>query len=245
MTQTPPFEELLSQIEERSAALLQVCDSADDLGSAVPSCPGWSLRDLLVHLTQAQRFWTAVVQAGPSEQPPGAPERSAELAAATEAFVGALREAGPEAGCWGWWAASGAPVTVGVAARRQVYEAAVHAYDAQLAVGSPQPVPSAIAVDGIDEFLTVLLGACGPWPHDPVRIALHTTEGPSWLLDLGPTGARVLDSPATADASLHGSASDVLLTLYGRLPLAGLRTEGADTILQHLLDWPPLSQAAD
>ncbi|MFE4368189.1 maleylpyruvate isomerase family mycothiol-dependent enzyme [Streptomyces sp. NPDC056835] len=255
MTQTPSFEEFLSLIEDRSAALREAAAAAPDLGIRVPSCPDWSLRDLIAHLTEVQNFWAAAVNAGPSEQPPTVAEAPAELLAATEELVAALRKSGPESRCWTWWGASGAPMTAGAVARRQVQEAAVHAFDAQLAVGAPQPVPTAIALDGIAEFISVVHGSSGAWPHEPARISLHATEGRSWLLDLTPTGARLLDSPAIADERLYGPASDLLLTLYGRLPLEGpgtggvdtegVRTEGvgaegAGTVLRRLLDWPPL-----
>lgn len=64
------------------------------------------------------------------------------------------------------------------------------------AAGRPEPLPAAVAVavavDAIDEFLTVEYGTCGAWPHSPARVALHTAEGPSWLLDLTPAGDRLL-----------------------------------------------------
>ncbi|MGP3979868.1 maleylpyruvate isomerase family mycothiol-dependent enzyme [Streptomyces sp. KR80] len=241
MTQTPSFERLLSLIEDRSAALRKASAVAPELDIRVPSCPDWSLQDLIVHLTEVQHFWAAAVAAGSSEQPPTVAEPPTDLLAATEALVAALRKSGPESRCWTWWGASEAPMTAGAVARHQVQEAAVHAVDAQLAVGSTQPVPTAIALDGIAEFISVVHGSSGAWPHDPARISLHTTEGPSWLLDLTPTGVRLLDGgSSTASERLHGPASDLLLTLYGRLPLDHLATEGVRTVLQRFLDWPPL-----
>ncbi|MFD5268009.1 hypothetical protein [Streptomyces sp. NPDC058335] len=74
------------------------------------------------------------------------------------------------------------------------------------------------------------------WPHDPARIGLHTTEGPSWLLDLTPTGVRLLDGPATAGERVYGSASDVLLALNGRLPLDRLRRSAPAPVLEGFLD---------
>ncbi|MCC9305519.1 maleylpyruvate isomerase family mycothiol-dependent enzyme [Kitasatospora sp. RB6PN24] len=255
MTQTPPFEELLALIEDRSAALSEAVAAAPDLEGRVPSCPDWSLRDLVAHLAKVQRFWAATVAAGPSDHPPavadlpaaepsaaGAPaaEALAELAAATETLVSALRKAGPEAGCWAWWAASGAPVTAGAVARRQVHEAAVHAYDAQLALGAPQSIPAGIALDGIAEFVAVIYGSSGPWPHDPVRIGLHAAEGTSWPLELDSAGAHLVDGTTAVEASLRGPAGELLLALYGRLPLAAVQREGDQAVLQQLVEWPPL-----
>lgn len=111
MTQTPAFEDLLTLVEDRSAALRSSVAASPDLDVRVPSCPDWSLRNLVEHLTDVHRFWTAAVTAGPSEKPPTvAPTDdtlSADLlarsAAATQGLIAALRSAGPTLGCWTWW----------------------------------------------------------------------------------------------------------------------------------------------
>jgi uncharacterized protein (TIGR03083 family) len=248
MTQTPAFEDLLALVQDRSAALRGSVAGSPDLDARVPSCPDWSLRDLVKHLTQVHRFWAAAVMAGPSGKPPTvAPAEdtlSADLlagsAAATQELIAALRAAGPAAGCWTWWGDSDVPMTSGAVARHQVREAAVHAFDAQLTTGTPQPVPPVIALDGIAEFIDVSHGTAGPWPHKPVRIGLHAAEGRSWLLDLTASGSHVIDDQHETAADLHGSASDLLLTLHGRLPLDSLRSEGDRATLENVLRWPDL-----
>lgn len=171
----PPFHELLARIDDRSAALRKVLAGTDP-GARVPGCPDWSLRDLVAHLGEVHRFWAAVVTAGPAEKRPepgavGDTTPQGDLAVwsaeSTALLLAALEAAGPEAGCWTWWGASGAPMTAGAVARHQVQEAAVHARDAQEAAGRPEPLPAAVAVDAIDEFLTVEYGTCGAWPHSP------------------------------------------------------------------------------
>ncbi|WP_405720733.1 maleylpyruvate isomerase family mycothiol-dependent enzyme [Streptomyces sp. NBC_01537] len=250
----PPFHELLARIDDRSAALRKVLAGTDP-GARVPGCPDWSLRDLVAHLGEVHRFWAAVVTAGPAEKRPepgavGDTTPQGDLAVwsaeSTALLLAALEAAGPEAGCWTWWGASGAPMTAGAVARHQVQEAAVHARDAQEAAGRPEPLPAAVAVDAIDEFLTVEYGTCGAWPHSPARVALHTAEGPSWLLDLTPSGAAPVPAGAPADggqppaARLHGPAGDLLLALYGRLPLDRLRIDGDRTLIDRLLAWSVL-----
>jgi uncharacterized protein (TIGR03083 family) len=248
VTQTPGFEDLLALIQDRSAALRSSVAGSSDPGVRVPSCPDWSLRDLVEHLTQVQRFWAAAVAAGPSEKPPDvapaddAPSAGllARSAAATQELITALRAAGPAAGCWTWWGDSDVPMTSAAVARHQVQEAAVHAFDAQLATGSPRPVPAVAAIDGVAEFISVSYGTAGPWPHEPVRIGLHAAEGESWLLDLTAPGAHVIDGQHETAAALHGPVSDLLLTLHGRLPLDSLRCEGDRATLENLLRWPNL-----
>ncbi|MGP8303678.1 maleylpyruvate isomerase N-terminal domain-containing protein [Streptomyces inhibens] len=51
MTQTPAFEDLLALVQDRSAALRSSVAGSPDLDVRVPSCPDWSLRDLVEHLT--------------------------------------------------------------------------------------------------------------------------------------------------------------------------------------------------
>ncbi|MCM2576884.1 maleylpyruvate isomerase family mycothiol-dependent enzyme [Streptomyces meridianus] len=240
---TPQFTDLLTLIEERSAALRAAAAGAD-LDLRVPGCPEWTLGDLITHITQVQRFWAAVVASGPSDRRPDtgpAAQREPESGAeeATALLVDALRTAGPEAGCWTWW---GKPATAGAVARHQVQEAAVHARDAQETVGRTEPLPAGIAADAISEFIEVWLGSLGPWPYAPARLALYAGEGTSWLLDLGPDGAALLTPEdgalAAADARVHGSASDLLLALYGRVPAGSLRTEGDPEQVKRLLSWP-------
>ncbi|MBV1939098.1 maleylpyruvate isomerase family mycothiol-dependent enzyme [Streptomyces sp. BV286] len=248
MPQTPAYEELLNLVEDRSAALRGSVAAFPDPDVRVPSCPDWSLRELVEHLTEVQRFWAAAVVAGPSEKPPtvapaddAAPsDLLARSASATQELIAALRSVDPAAGCWTWWDGSGVPMTTGAVARHQVQEAAVHAFDAQLATGTPEPVPAVVALDGIAEFIGVSHGTASPWPHEPARIGLHTTEGASWLIDLTQSGSTVVDDPDGATAHLHGPASDLLLVLHGRLPLDQLRSEGDRATLERLLSWPDL-----
>jgi uncharacterized protein (TIGR03083 family) len=247
MTETPSFPELLSLVDERSAALREAVAAAADLEARVPGCPDWSLRDLVAHLGEVQRFWSVVVGAGAAD---GAPPREVIgdtaphgdllewFAESTRLLQGALDEVGPDAPCWTWWPTSGAPQTAGAVARHQVEEAAVHAYDAQETIGKPEPVPAAAAVDGVAEFLQVTYGSEGAWPHRPARIVFSSVEGPSWTLDLTPDGARVDPAPSGEPvATVHGSASDILLALFGRIPLDTLRLEGDATVVEQLRTW--------
>ncbi|MBP0458544.1 maleylpyruvate isomerase family mycothiol-dependent enzyme [Streptomyces montanisoli] len=249
MTQAPAFEDLLALVQDRSAATLRgSVAGAPDLDVRVPSCPDWSLRDLVEHVAEVHRFWAAVVAAGPSEKPPVvAPavdtlsaDLSARSASATQELIAALRAAGPSVGCWTWWGGSDVPATSGAVARHQVQEASIHAFDAQLATGTAQPVPAVAALDGIAEFVGVSHGTAGRWPHEPTRIGLHAAEGGSWLLDSTESGSHLVDGRHEADADVHGSASDLLLTLHRRPTLGSLRYEGDRAALENLLNWPDL-----
>jgi|SRR5580700_1534545 uncharacterized protein (TIGR03083 family) len=247
------FEKMLTLIEDRSAALRAAAAevSADSL---VPGCPDWTVRDLVTHLGEVQRTWAFVVAAGPSQDPPeesdfeGQDEPGDDLmgwsAESTAQLVAALRAAGPDRPCWTWWAgASTAPANSGAVARHQVQEAAVHAFDAQESAGRPEPLPAEVAADGIGEYLSVGMASLGPWPHEPGRVALAASDAGSWVVDLSGAGAQATgygpgERLAQPGAWLRGTASDLVLSLYGRATQDGLDITGDTELAEQLLDWP-------
>jgi uncharacterized protein (TIGR03083 family) len=247
---TLTFSEMLQLIEDRSA-VLRAAAAEVDLDSLVPGCPDWSVRDLVAHLGEVQRTWAYIVAAGPSDEPPGedqvlAAEPGGDLlawsAASTGELVRALAAAGPDQGCWTWWAAaSSAPATAGAVARHQVQEAAVHAFDAQESAGHAEPLPAAVAADGVDEFVTVSLASLGPWPYEPGQVALDAAGEGTWIVDLGVEGASRHEpaaGPAKPGAWLRGSASDLILALYGRTTPGEVEIDGDDELAEQLLEWP-------
>ena len=258
MLKIPEFPELLRLIDERSAVFSATVATAPDLAAPVPSCPEWTLFDLAQHVGLGRRKAAAIVAAGPADAPPdraawddgsGAPRDREALPAwlseSIELLAGTLREAGPDRGCWTWWGDSQSPQTAGGVARHQVQEVAVHTYDAQLALGAPQPLPGEVALDGVEEFQFTCCSTTVAWPHEPAVVDYHATEGHSWRLRLSGDGAwvdRVL-APASdrspADASARGPANDLVLAFYGRLPMDALKLEGDSRIFDQLITWDP------
>ncbi|MEU8242650.1 maleylpyruvate isomerase family mycothiol-dependent enzyme [Actinoplanes missouriensis] len=248
------YSDVLRLIDDRAAAFRAAIADAPDLDAPVPSCPGWTLFDLAQHLGEGRRKWAAIAAAGPADAPPPKPvwespaprDRAALLDwwdASARQLVDALREAGPDRGCWSWWGRSQSPETTGAAARHQLQEIAVHTYDAQLTVGAPQPLPEEVALDGVDEFLATCAATTVAWPHEPAVVDHHATEGRSWRLFLNAEGARNTGStrhPAeAADASVEGTASDIVLLFYCRIPLDALKVEGDRRVLDQLIAWEP------
>jgi uncharacterized protein (TIGR03083 family) len=241
------FDDYLALISDRSAALRFAVAAAPSLELVVPGCPDWTLADLVEHLGGVQRFWAVVVtSADDSGPPPGDktdfPSPTGDLVAwsaeSTQLLLDALRAAGPESPAWAWWGASGAPLTASAVARHQVQEAAVHARDAQETAGSASPLPSEVAVDGVAEFLSVPLASLGPWPGKPVRVAFAASDGPAHVVDLSASGVSFdPSSPGAADLTVHGSASELVLGLYNRVPLQSLRVEGDASLIAELRSW--------
>ncbi|MGW5668939.1 maleylpyruvate isomerase N-terminal domain-containing protein [Micromonospora sp. NPDC003776] len=260
MHKTLTFSDHLRLIDERSTAFCAAVAAAPSLDMQVPTHPERTLFDLVQHVGMGRRKAAAIVTAGPADAPPeesawgggtGAPrEREALLAWWTESIeqlASALREAGPDRGCWTWWGDSQSPQTSGAWARRQVPEIAVHTYDVQLTGGVPQPIPEEIALDGFDDCQFTLCSTDVAWPHEPAVVDYHATEGHSWRLRLSQDGAQAarIGGPAagkesdTADASAWGTASDLVLFFYGRIPLDSLKFEGDRRIFDQLAAWDP------
>ncbi|WP_433274250.1 maleylpyruvate isomerase N-terminal domain-containing protein [Actinosynnema sp. CS-041913] len=256
MHKTLEFPDLLRLIDERSTAFRAAVASASSLDARVPTCPEWTLFDLARHLGEGRRNWAATVAAGPdapartlAEGAPAAPrEREALpawLAASTQELLDALRNAGPDRGCWVGWGDSQSPRTCGAVARHQVQEIAVHTYDAQVAVGAPQPLPEEAALDGVEEFQFTCCATTVAWPHEPAVVDYHATEGRSWRLRLSGDGARIarLVTPAAgetpADASARGTANELVLAFYGRIPVDSLKLDGDRRVFDRLVAWAP------
>ena len=258
MHKTLEFPDLLRLIDEQSTAFRAAVTSAPTLDVRVPTCPEWTLFDLTRHLGEGRRAWAATVAAGPRATVKSAPagpaaprERKALLAwsaESTEQLLSALREAGPERGCWTRWGDSQSPQTCGAVARHQLQEIAVHTYDAQLTVGAPQPLPDEVALDGVEEFQFTCVATTVAWPHKPAVVDYHATEGHSWRLWLSADGARFArlselgtaseDSDA-ADASALGTANELVLAFYGRIPVDSPKLEGDGRVFDRLVAWEP------
>ena len=68
----------------------------------------------------------------------------------TASLCDAVEEAGLDSPCWTWW---GAPATSGAVARHQAQEVAVHCWDAEAVMTSPEPWRRDVAHDGVAEFI--------------------------------------------------------------------------------------------
>lgn len=264
MEKTLEFADLLRLIDERSTAFRAAVASAPSLDAQVPTCPEWTLFDLVRHLGEGRRSWAATVAAGPAATAKSAPEGAptvprereallAWLAASTQELLDALREAGPDRGCWTWWGTSQSPQTCGAVARHQLQEIAVHTYDAQITVGAPQPLPEEAALDGVEDFLSTCCATSSAWPHKPTAFDFLATEGPSWRLTVEGDGARFTCLPApgatpatvageshdAAGASVRGTASELVLFMYDRIPADSLQIDGDAGLIDLLRAWEP------
>jgi uncharacterized protein (TIGR03083 family) len=193
----------------------------------VPWIAAWRARDLVGHVGTVHRWATHILRAGTTEQPPPdsrpAPPEEGLLewyGAGLAGLVGALREIEPDVPCWHMSPA--ASRTAYEWSRRQAHELAVHRMDLEAAAGVPHaPVDVRLAEDGVDELLGIVLPR---WAHtEPLASARATVtvasrdSDRSWTVRLDGGAVRVTDELASeADAHLEGSATGLLLRLWGR-----------------------------
>ncbi|MFY4721478.1 maleylpyruvate isomerase family mycothiol-dependent enzyme [Streptomyces sp. LaBMicrA B280] len=256
MHKTLEFPDLLRLIDERSTAFRAAIAAAPSLDVQVLTCPEWTLSDLVQHIGERRRLWAATVAAGPdatSKTPAQgdavAPQEReavlAWLAASTELMLAALREAGPDQGCFTGWGVTQTPHTSGGVARHQVQEIAVHTYDAQLTVGDSASLPVEVALDGVEESLFIASFTRSAWPHKPTAFDFHATEGRSWRLTVDGDGARTTRLPAAGEGqnaaglSIRGTASDLVLWRYDRISVDSLQLDGDRELLDLLFAWKP------
>lgn len=220
----PEYLPALRRVDARFADAAAEAVLAHGWRARVPGCPDWTLADLVWHLGQVQHFWAWVVRT--RAQDPSAyvePQRHADdellgygIAQSAE-LEGALAGADPAERVWTW-----APrKDVGFVLRRQLQEATVHTVDVEQVLGDVRPIPTAVALDGLDEWLEVMVPGTlpdGP-PPQAHPVVLHAVDADA---------ERTL-FPGTRPfpiAALTGTAGDLLLAAWRRVPLEVLTVDG-------------------
>jgi uncharacterized protein (TIGR03083 family) len=202
------------------------------LDEPIEHCPGWTLADLVQHLTEVQWFWSTVVEQRLLERPQDGRPTEIDQSELVDRFIrGAqhlvhvLEESDPGTQVYTW-----APQQKNVAfvTRHQVQEAVVHHWDVARAAGVVFNVDPAVAADSIEEFLTFSVSNDSD-PIDPPGIALGGSLGlkctdvnQSWTVLDGdaPSTVRFVDGIVPGTPSIAGTSSDILLWLYSRVELA-------------------------
>jgi uncharacterized protein (TIGR03083 family) len=238
MPQLSP-DRYVAEIEASTAGLAEILAEHDE-SLPIPTCPEWTLRQLVTHVGRAHR-WAAEItrtrsdsfipfrQVPDGKLPDDRAEQRAWLQAGAALIVEAVREADSDL----VWTFTGL-VPAGFWIRRMAHETLVHRADAELAAGNqPEPVIDAeVAADAIDEWLTLLTGGIlGDAGHRtkalPASAALHihvTDDGlggrGEWMIRQDTGNLIVEPGHGKGDAALTGPAASLLLVLMRRRPVS-------------------------
>jgi uncharacterized protein (TIGR03083 family) len=202
---------------------------AAELSTPVPTCPGWTLLQLLRHVGRGDRWAAQIIRdrAGsdldPRLVPDGRPPSDTDgarawLQAGARVLLDAVSAIGPENVATflgprpaGWWV------------RRRVHEATVHRADAAIAAGKPYELAPELAADGIDEWLERLAVELPAARAAAIGVgqvlAMRATDaGAQWRIGGTATGIdwgrSASDRPPAV--RLAGPAADLFLALVRR-----------------------------
>ncbi|MGH8794672.1 MAG: maleylpyruvate isomerase family mycothiol-dependent enzyme [Stackebrandtia sp.] len=217
--------------------------------AVVPSCPDWTLGDLLEHVTHVYDHKTQCMRLGkaPDPWPPEHPRQGELLTRLRGALGDLLAEfdsRDPSSPSYTWYEPD---QTVGFWIRRMAQETVIHRVDAEQAAGKPiSPIDDDLAVDGVDEVLAIMLSWGSRTWIDEARPELEKTAGKpvaitagsrSWTVKPTSDGVELADgaSPEAA-AMISGAPSQVLLWLWRRADYDSVAVEGDADAARELYD---------
>jgi uncharacterized protein (TIGR03083 family) len=208
--------------------------TAVELTTPVPSCPGWTVADLVVHVAEVYLHKVTVMRTGewPRDWPPPGLAAGPPLARLGRAYGQLRTEFGARASSWPARTWYDPDQTVAFWIRRMAQETVIHRIDAELAAGLPvTPVPAALAVDGVDEVLKRFLAfGSAAWSAEFARMKgehLAGEDGPdtisvvagrnAWTVRPSPRAVRVEDGAGDQPrVTIEGVPDRVLQWLWGR-----------------------------
>jgi uncharacterized protein (TIGR03083 family) len=247
--------DMRAALVEETAAFGELIRGADP-ATPVPTCPGWTLRQLFRHVGRGNR-WAAQIVADrrdtaldPRDVGDGKPPDDEDAAidwlnAGAQLILDAVDAVGPDTDVWTfigprpaqWWI------------RRRVHEATVHRADAAIAVGTDFALAPDVAADGIDEWLerVAVEANAESSPLDAGRtLHLHATDdglgaAGEWTITGTDDGIAWSHEHGKGDAALRGGAKGLLLAVVRRQTAAdgGLEVFGDTAVWDGWLDRTP------
>ena len=215
----------------------------------VPSCPGWTTKDLAKHMAHVYLGQAYVVETGSKAENKEhlAPYPRTEdflefMSWGFDAITKALDINRPERATWSWHHCD---KSVDFWFRRMAHETVIHRIDAEQAVCAVTKIDEALALDGVDEVLDFLplLGSLPEVPNIDFGIVsiVATTKSGSQVWDL-----QFTDKAATVSAAdlanvaarlvISGDAEAMDLYLWGRIdssdPRISITGDGEETFNQ-------------
>lgn len=254
------LERYCAALEDQTARLAgTVADVAAD--APVPTCPEWTVAELVEHIGQTQQFVASIVAdrvSDPSQLSTSFSALPAEqdawgawLSEGVTRLVGAFAEAGIEAQVWN---PSGDDRTgTQFWLRRVLAETIIHRADAAAAADTIYELDADLAAVVVTDHLAMMTSpgwaAMVPESAEALRgsgqtLHLHAAEGGDWIIERGPAGATWRPGGAgsdTAGATVTGPAATLLRVLTRRQPIPaalddGLQVAGDPDLLTHWVE---------
>lgn len=214
---------------EQNALLASQVAGADP-ATPVPTCPGWTLQQLVRHVGRGDRWAATIVRTGeftdPREVPGGKPGDDVDgwLRESPQTLLDAVAEVGPDVPVWtflgprpaSWWI------------RRRLHESTVHGADAALARGAGVALAPEVAADGVTEWIELLAARPAGEDQGPLdagtTMHLHATDeglgaAGEWMVatDDG-RSLRWEHGHGKGSVAVRGAAADLLLAIVRRIP---------------------------
>lgn len=228
----------------RSDAAALAAAAKKGLEAQVPSCPGWDVAELVRHQGGVHQWANEMVKRRSQKfidrrrELPSPPEDDLVgwFERGYETLIATLDAVDPDDPVWNW---SKGPQVASFWHRRMAQETAIHRWDAQSAHAAATPIDADLAVDGINELFDVFMPA-DRLPDDLSlggSLHLHATDtAGEWLLRLDGGRCEVTHEHAKGDAAVRGTASDLLLFLWNRVPASALEVFGDESVVRRWAD---------
>ena len=233
---------------------------AADPAAAVPTCPGWTVADLVAHVGQTQHWVSDIVERRIAD-PAQLPMEMATVPSDPADWPAWLSDGGARAAEAFSDEALEAPVFNAAADDRTggefwlsslLNEEVIHGADAALAAGRDHDVDADVAAHLVSNHLTMLTSptwaAQRPDSANALRgsgetLHWHATDEPGlgdWFVERGPDGASWEPRSGQADATVSGPAASLLLVLTRRRELADetdrVSVDGDLELVRHWID---------
>jgi uncharacterized protein (TIGR03083 family) len=156
-------------------------------------------------------------------------------------LVSILESSEPDQPCWTWFPSQ---QNVGFWMRRMANETSIHRWDAQTGFGNPGAIDADLAADGIEEMLTVYAPQqCGPQSTLDGRgetFRFERSDGPgSWTVHFQDRELDVGARDGEPDITISGTASNLVLFLWHRIPAEALTVSGDSSLVSRYFELLP------
>lgn len=226
-----------------------------EMDAPVPSCPGWSVRDLVRHLGEIHLWAAANVALRPgatlelddrSELAVSWPELAVFWPADDDLIdwyldtnanlVRVLEAAPPDVDALTFLPA---PSPLAMWARRQAHETSIHRFDAESATGATTAFDATLAADGVDELLYGFYESVtrprerGILVDRDHLIHVHADDTDDhWFMTIAPLAISASRAGGRADLTVTAAASDLYTVLWNRGDDAAVTMLGDRTLLE-------------